>query len=202
MSKTGRIFIVCAPSGCGKGTIIKQLLEQDPSVFLSVSATTRAPRPGEVPGESYLYVTKEAFFHLIETDGLLEYAQFCGNFYGTPRAPVEAHTKEGRDVLLEIEIEGAKQVKRLCPDAVSVYILPPSMAELRRRLTDRNTETAEVIERRLLRAKEEIPYARECDYIIVNDTVEKAVQDLRTVMRAAGLSRTLFDGQIDALLSE
>ena len=104
--------------------------------------------------------------------------------------------------MLEIEIEGAKQVKRLCPDAVSVYILPPSMAELRRRLTDRITETAEVIERRLLRAKEEIPYARECDYIIVNDTVEKAVQDLRTVMRAAGLSRTRFDGQIDALLSE
>ena len=202
MNKKGRIFIICAPSGCGKGTVIQRLLETDPSVFLSVSATTRAPRPGEMPGKSYLYVTKEEFSHLIETDGLLEYAEFCGNCYGTPRAPVEAHTENGRNVLLEIEIEGAKQVRKLCPDAVSIYILPPSMAELRRRLTDRGTETAEVIERRLSRAKEEIPYARECDYIVINDTVEKAAQDLHVIMEASAHSRTLFDNRIDALLSE
>ena len=118
------------------------------------------------------------------------------------RAPVEAHTENGRNVLLEIEIEGAKQVRKLCPEAVSIYILPPSMAELRRRLTDRGTETAEVIERRLSRAKEEIPYARDCDYIVINDTVEKAAQDLHAIMEASAHSRTLFDNRIDALLSE
>lgn len=149
----------------------------DGSVRLSVgfgNDTRAAPRRDT--GEKLSLCNKRRVSHLIETDGLLEYAEFCGNCYGTPRAPVEAHTENGRNVLLEIEIEGAKQVRKLCPEAVSIYILPPSMAELRRRLTDRGTETAEVIERRLSRAKEEIPYARECDYIVINDTVEKAAQ--------------------------
>lgn len=202
MNKQGHIFVICAPSGCGKGTVIKKLMENDPNIFLSVSATTRLPREGEIPGESYLYVSKEQFEHMIDTDDLLEYAQFCGNYYGTPRTPVQTHTEAGADVLLEIEIEGAKQVKKLCPEAVFIYILPPSMAELRRRLTDRGTETPEVIEKRLARAREEIPYARECDYVIVNDTVEQAAENIHSIMAAASHKEMFMKEKIDALLCE
>ena len=202
MNKKGRVFIVCAPSGCGKGTVLAEVLRRDPSLFFSVSATTRSPRPGEIDGVNYHFLKKEQFEHMIGTNDLLEYAQFVGNYYGTPRRPVEEHTEAGRNVILEIEIEGAKQVRKLLPDAVSVYILPPSMAELRRRLTDRGTETAEVIEKRLARAKDEVPYAYECDYVMINDTVEQAADELQAIIAAAGRETEHMKETIDSLLKE
>lgn len=202
MSKKGRVFIVCAPSGCGKGTVLAEVFKRDPSLFFSVSATTRSPRPGEVHGVNYLYLSKEEFTGMIAENGLLEYAEFCDNYYGTPRKPVEEHTEAGRNVILEIEIEGAKQVRKLLPNAVAVYILPPSMAELRRRLTGRGTESPEVIEKRLARAKEEIPYAYECDYIVVNGTVGQAADDLQAIIAAASHETEHMTDLIDNLLKE
>lgn len=202
MSKKGRVFIICAPSGCGKGTVLAEVFKRDPNLFFSVSATTRSPRPGEVHGVNYLYLSKEEFEGMLAENGLLEYAQFVGNYYGTPRKPVEEHTEAGQNVILEIEIEGAKQVRKLLPDAVAIYILPPSMAELRRRLSGRGTETPEVVEKRLARAKQEIPYAYECDYTIVNDTVEQAADDLLAIITAATHETEHMKEKIDSLLAE
>ena len=202
MSKKGRIFIICAPSGCGKGTVLAELLKRDENLFFSVSATTRNPRPGEVDGVNYHFLKKEQFEHMIETNDLLEYAQFVGNYYGTPRTPVIENAENGKNVILEIEIEGAKQVRKLLPEAVSVYILPPSMADLRSRLAGRGTEEPAVIEKRLARAKDEIPYARECDYVMVNNTIEQAVCDLQSIIKAACHEKEEMLESIDKLMNE
>ena len=180
----GLLIVFSGPSGCGKGTILKQFLARNEDVRVSVSATTRAPREGEQERVSYFFKTKEEFEELARSGGMLEYATYVGNSYGTPRASVEAWRGEGYHVVLEIEVQGALQVKRNCPDALLVFVLPPSFEELERRLTGRGTEEPQVVARRLAMAKEELESAGQYDYILVNDVVEEAVADLETIVNA------------------
>ena len=199
MKNKGLLLVVSAPSGCGKGTILGEILKDD-SFYYSISATTRAPREGEQDGVNYHFITKEEFEQRIAQGGMLEYAQYCGNYYGTPKKEVEQMRDAGRDVILEIEVEGAMKVRALCPDAVFLFIAPPSVEELRRRLNRRGTEAAEVIEERVSQAARELSYADRYDYIIVNGELEKAIQDFRTVVRAEKL-RTKNGNKIDEVLN-
>ncbi len=180
--RRGLLLVVSGPSGVGKGTVLGKLMEENDNIFYSVSATTRKPREGEVDGVNYFFITKEQFERNIAEDKMLEYATYCDNYYGTPLAAVEQMRNEGKDVLLEIEAQGALQVMKKCPDAVSVFVAPPSMEELRRRLTDRKTESAEVIESRLRKAEEEMALAHHYQYRVVNDTVENAKDKISKII--------------------
>ncbi len=184
MSNRGLLVVVSGPSGCGKGTVLGQLLENDPNVFYSVSATTRKPRPGEIEGVHYFFLTKEQFEEKIKNDGMLEYANYVGNYYGTPKEAVEKQLSAGHNVILEIEVQGAMQVQKRCPEAVLVFMMPPSMEELKRRLVERRTETEEVIQNRLVTAEEEMKAVRQYDYFVINDKVEDAVECLRAILKA------------------
>ena len=183
--KKGVLFVVSAPSGCGKGTIRERVLKDRPEIFYSVSATTRKPRTGEIDGVNYYFYSTEEFEKLVCENGVLEYAQFCGNYYGTPRKQVLQKLDEGCDVILEIETKGAMQIKKSYPEAVLIFILPPSVGELRRRLEKRATEDAEVIEKRVSEASKEIEMSRNYDFVIVNDDLEKAINDFEAVMLAS-----------------
>lgn len=179
----GLLIVVSAPSGCGKGTLLAEILK-DKDYYYSVSATTRSPREGEVDGVNYHFATREEFEDLIKSDGMLEYAQYCGNYYGTPKKEVEKKLSEGKNVILEIEVQGAMQVKEVAPEGVFVFILPPSVSELKKRLLKRGTEEISVIEKRVSEAVGEIKYAEKYDYVIVNDDLSKAVDDFKTVISA------------------
>ena len=184
--RKGILYVISGPSGAGKGTVMQHFLPKHPDVFYSISATTRAPRPGETDGVNYYFMQKEAFKKLREEGGFLEHATFCGNAYGTPKKAVMDKLEQGTDVILEIEVPGALQVMETYPEGIFVFIVPPSMEELRRRLTGRNTETPEKIEERLTRAKEEISVAEKYTYIIVNDIAEVAAQELEAIMASEG----------------
>ena len=184
MKDNGLLIVLSGPSGCGKGTVMKQLLDRNKDIFLSVSATTRSPREGELNGVHYHFLTKEHFEELISGEGMLEYASYCDHYYGTPKAAVEEKLRAGKDVILEIEVQGALQVMNKRPDAVSIFILPPSAAELERRLIGRNTEDRDTIDRRLAKASEEIAYAVKYDYTVVNDDLSEAVQKIESILAA------------------
>ena len=195
----GILIVVSAPSGCGKGTILAEVLK-DEKFFYSVSATTRSPRPGETDGVNYHFLKKEQFEELIASGGMLEYAQYCDNYYGTPRDKVMEKLGEGKHVILEIEVQGAMQIREKCPDAVFIFIAPPSVGELRNRLSGRGTETAEVIEKRVSEAAHEISFEEKYDYVIVNDKLEEAIEDFRTVVRAEELKSVNQKNIIDEVL--
>jgi len=180
----GKTFIICGPSGVGKGTVVSRLMEADPTLYFSVSATTRAPRAGEADGVHYHFLNRETFEQWINAGDFLEYAEYVGNLYGTPRLYVDRAMEQGRDVLLDIEIQGAEQVCRKRPETVRIYVAPPSWAELERRLVGRGTEDMEKVRSRLARGKEEFAAAKDFDYLVINDTVERAVRELRAIMRA------------------
>lgn len=180
--ETGKLVVITGPSGVGKGTLVRSLLKHHPEIYLSVSMTTRSPRPGEVDGTDYFFVTPEKFQNLIAAEQLLEWAQFAGNYYGTPRASVEEKVKQGILVLLEIELEGARQIRASFPQALRLFILPPSMSELERRLRDRQSESPEAITRRLNRATIEIEAADEFDVKIVNDDFDRALAEIESVL--------------------
>ncbi len=196
----GTLFIVSGPSGCGKGTVLAEVLK-DSRFYYSVSATTRSPRPGEADGVNYHFLTAEKFEELIAEGGILEYASYCGNYYGTPRKPVEDMLEAGKHVILEIEVQGALKVMEKCPEAVSVFILPPSMAELRRRLSKRGTETEDVVNKRLAQAEKEIRQADKYDYIMVNGELELAVRDLLSVIKAQEMKKVNSGYLIDEVLN-
>ena len=199
MMDKGILIVVSAPSGCGKGTILAEVLK-DEKFFYSVSATTRSPRPGETDGVNYHFLKKEQFEELIASGGMLEYAQYCDNYYGTPKEKVMEKLSEGKHVILEIEVQGAMQIREKCPDAVFIFIAPPSVGELRNRLSGRGTETAEVIEKRVSEAAHEISFAEKYDYVIVNDRLEEAIEDFRTVVRAEELKSVNQKNIIDEVL--
>lgn len=180
----GVLVVLSGLSGAGKGTICKRLLEKYPGYVLSVSATSRKPREGEVHGREYFFITREEFEDRIEQGKLLEYAQYVDNYYGTPKDWVEEQLAEGNDILLEIELQGAFQVRKKIPEAVLVFVLPPDMEELKRRLMNRGTETMEQIEKRIQRAKEELEYVPDYDFVIVNEDVEKSVDMLHNIVRS------------------
>lgn len=183
MSK-GVLVVVSGFSGAGKGTVMKALLERYDNYALSISATTRNPRPGEEDGREYFFRTRQEFEQMIRDDALLEYAQYVENYYGTPKSYVDKKLEEGKDVILEIEIQGAMKVKEKIPEAVLVFVTPPNMEELRNRLIGRNTETMEVIESRLRRASEEAEGIENYDYLLVNDVLDKCVEDLHNIIQS------------------
>lgn len=185
MKRKGILIVVSGFSGAGKGTLMKELLKRYDNYALSVSMTTRAPREGEVDGESYFFVDKETFERTIAEDGLIEYASYCGNYYGTPREYVEKCLQDGRDVILEIEIQGALKVKEKFPETLLLFVMPPSAAELKRRLEGRGTESPEVIRERLVRASEEAEGIENYEYLIINDDLDECVREMHDIINAA-----------------
>ena len=184
--KHGMLVVVSAPSGCGKGTILGEILKDD-KYYYSVSATTREPRKGEVDGVTYRFITKDTFEEYINKGMMLEYAEYCENYYGTPKDKMEENLAKGKCVILEIEVQGAMKVRKLRPDATFIFIAPPSIEELKRRLLKRGTETLEVIEERVAQAERELSYAKYYDYVIVNDDIDDAINDFKSVIRACEL---------------
>jgi guanylate kinase len=183
----GNVFVVVAPSGAGKSSLVNALLGQDPSLCLSVSATTRAPRSGETEGKDYRFVSKTDFAAMQQNNLLLEWAEVHGNFYGTPRDQIDQATQQGRDVLLEIDWQGARQVKRLFTQTIGIFILPPSIQVLEQRLQQRGQDSPEVIARRIDAASEEISHAPECEYVIINQDFRIALAELTEVIAVARL---------------
>ncbi len=185
--KKGLLIVVSSPSGGGKGTILSELFKRNENLKMSVSATTRSPREGEVDGVHYYFISKEEFKAKIENGEMLEYANYVSNYYGTPKAPVDKWLSEGKDVILEIEVQGGKQVKEIAPDCVSLFVLPPSLEILEQRLRGRGTETDDVICNRMAQASREIGCVTDYDYAVVNNTVEQAVSDIEAIIAAEKL---------------
>ena len=187
MKTRGNLIVLSGFAGVGKGTVLKSLFETHEGYAYSVSATTRDPRPGEVEGVHYFFISKERFEEMIRNDELLEYASYVGNYYGTPKAYVDRKLEDGFDVILEIEAQGALKIKKKLPDAVLIFMLPPCAKTLKERLTGRGTETEDVIRKRLRRAAEEAVEAEKYDYIIVNDDVDECAQRLNSLIRSQRL---------------
>lgn len=182
MMQKGVLAVVSGFSGAGKGTLMKALLRDHESYALSISATTRQPREGEVDGREYFFLTREKFEQMIAEDAFIEYAQYVGNYYGTPKKYVEDCLSAGKDVILEIEVQGAMNVKKLFPDAVTIFVAPPSAAELKKRLEERGTETQEVIAGRMKRAQEEADLMDFYDYLLINDDLEESTRELHELI--------------------
>jgi guanylate kinase len=198
----GSLFVVVAPSGAGKTSLVAKLLADDANIKLSISFTTRAPRQGEVDGRDYRFVDRPSFERMIAAGDFLEHANVYGNLYGTSRRWIEAEIAGDHDVLLEIDFQGANQVRKLFPSMVGIFILPPSLAELEHRLQGRGKDSPEAIARRMASAREEISHVLEFEYIIVNDRFEAAVSDLMSVVRAARVSRAQQRLRLEKLLDE
>ncbi|MBK7674106.1 MAG: guanylate kinase [Candidatus Accumulibacter sp.] len=197
----GHLYIVTAPSGAGKTTLVRLLLANDPAIRVSVSQTTRSPRAGETDGQEYHFVGVDDFLKKVRNDDFLEWAEVHGNYYGTSRSGIETDLLAGQDVLLEIDWQGAQQVRQVFPSAIGVFILPPSLDELERRLCARATDSLETIARRVAAAHEEMRHVAEFDYVIINDDLQRALQDLLAVVRAERL-RYAAQRQRHAILFE
>lgn len=178
----GRVFIISGPSGSGKDTVLKKVFERLPDIEFSISSITRPMRAGEIEGEKYNFISRERFEEMIANDELLEHNTFVGNYYGTPKAPVLNCIENGKDMLIEVDVNGAAQIRQKMPDAVSIFIMPPSLEVLKKRLYGRGTDSEDVIKKRINEALQEIARAIEYDYIVVNDVIETAVDNIITVM--------------------
>jgi len=202
MSNPGNVFMVVAPSGAGKSSLVGALLERDPSLVLSISATTRAPRPGEQDGREYRFLDIPTFQGMKAANALLEWAEVHGNFYGTPRDTIDAATAAGQDVLLEIDWQGARQVRQRFPSAIGIFILPPSIETLEARLKARGQDDASVISRRLLAAGGEIAHAPECEYVIINQEFSVALDELSQIVKSARLRFSCQAARHEALFAQ
>ena len=201
MKRAGVLSVISGFSGVGKGTIVKKLVEKE-GYALSISATSRAPRQGEVHGREYFFLTREEFHSMIENDGLIEWAEYVSNFYGTPREYVEERLAKGEDVILEIEPQGALKVKAQYPEAVLIFIVPPNAKELENRLVGRGTEEVETIKKRLKRAAEETSFIENYEYIVINDDLEDAVSDIHHIIQAASHKRERVGEFVDVLTDD
>lgn len=197
--RRGLLIILSSPSGAGKSTLTRRLRDWDPTLSFSVSATTRAPRPGEVDGRDYHFLSEDTFRRTVEEGGMLEHARVFGNSYGSPRAPVQAAIDAGRDVLFDIDWQGAQQIQNsaLAPHTLSIFILPPSIVELRRRLEGRGQDSAEVIARRMAKSWDEISHWAEYDHVLINDDLDETTRRLRVIVEAARLRRIQQPGLND-----
>ena len=195
----GLLIVVSAPSGCGKGTVLHEILKDD-SFYCSVSATTRKPREGEINGVNYYFLSKEDFEQKIKDDAMLEYAQYCENYYGTLKQEVDSNLEKGKNVILEIDVQGAMQIKKQRPEGVFIFMLPPSVKELERRLRKRGTETDDVIALRVAEAEGEIKQASKYDYVMVNAALEDAVEDFKTIVNAQKFKAERAENLIDEVL--
>ena len=197
-NRRGLLIILSSPSGAGKSTLSRRVLEDDPEVVFSVSATTRAPRPGEEHGREYFFLSREEFKAQAEAGDMLEWAEVFGNFYGTPRAPVEAAINAGNDVLFDVDWQGGQQIRNsaLRDAVVSIFILPPSIAELEARLLGRGQDSAEVVAKRMAQSRSEISHWAEYDYVLVNDDLDRAEADLRAILAAERLRRDRRPGLV------
>ncbi|MCF6305418.1 MAG: guanylate kinase [Rhodobacteraceae bacterium] len=207
MERKGLLIILSSPSGAGKSTLSNRVLQNDSEVVFSVSATTRSPRKGEVDGREYYFKTRDEFKNLIENNGMLEHAEVFGNFYGSPRAPVEAAIEAGKDVLFDVDWQGGQQIRNsaLQQSVVSIFILPPSIASLRQRLLDRGQDSAEVVEKRMAQSRNEISHWAEYDYVLINDDLDRAESELRSIVAAERLRRerqTGLNGFVQQLNAE
>lgn len=198
-NRRGLLIILSSPSGAGKSTLSKRLRNWDPTIEFSVSATTRAPRPGEVDGEDYHFMTEDDFKRSVAEDGMLEHAHVFGNFYGSPRAPVQAAIEAGKDVLFDIDWQGAQQVRNsaLGQHTLSIFILPPSIKELRRRLETRNQDSAEVIAKRMQKSWDEISHWGSYDHVLINDDLDKTEAELKMIVDATRLKRIQQPNLVD-----
>lgn len=197
----GGVFVVAGPSGSGKDTLFKELFKRKPEIKFSISSITRPMRVGEVEGEKYNFITREKFLNMLENDELLEYNEYIGNYYGTPKAPVIAAIEKGDDILIEVDVNGAKEICQKLPEAITVFIMPPSYKELKRRLSGRGTETQDLIDKRMKEALNEIARATEFDYIVVNDNIETAVDDIIEVISSSRLTLKRQKNLINGVLS-
>lgn len=197
MNEKGLLFVVSAPAGCGKDTILSEMFKKTDKAGYAVSATTRAPRGGEVNGVHYHFLTREEFERKIAEKEVLEYTEYCGNYYGTLKKSVDDLISSGKDAILKIEVEGAMNIRRMFPEACLVFILPPGWDILEERLRGRGTETEEKIGERMHQARTEVTYAKNYDYLIVNDKLEEAVDDLLAVLRAEKLRRSRLDSLLE-----
>ena len=195
--KKGLLIVISGASGTGKGTVCKELLAREHGVAFSISATSRAPREGEQDGREYYFRTRAEFEAMIAEGAFLEYADVYGNYYGTPLAPIEARRSAGEDILLEIDTQGALNVMERCPDGTFIFLLPPSLEELRRRITGRGTESEESLARRLAAARDEIRLGRRYRYAVLNDTVENAAAQIQTILAAERLRADMNPSQFD-----
>ena len=184
MKNLKKLIIITGPSGVGKGTVVKELLDRNKDIWLSISATTRNPRIGEKDGENYYFISDEKFKDMIDKKEFLEWAQFAGNYYGTPLSTVNEKIEKGFTVLLEIEVDGAKQIKEKFPEALSIFLLPPSKAELEKRIRNRGTEKEEAIDKRLSRADYEIASSDEFDFVFTNHDVDETVKEVFKIIKS------------------
>lgn len=199
---TGQLYVISAPSGAGKTSLVKALLESTSNLQVSVSHTTRAIRPGESDGVNYHFVDESEFTSIRDAHGFFEWAQVFGNFYGTSRHAIQERLAEGIDIVLEIDWQGARQVKMLVDDAVSIFVLPPSTAALRKRLTDRGQDDDEIIEGRMQAARDELAHYDEADFIVLNDDFEIALQDLQSIIRAQRLSQQVQSRELTSVIAD
>lgn len=184
MSERGALIVVSGPSGAGKSTIISKVMQKDPSIVFSVSATTRTPRAGETNGVNYFFVTREKFQSMIENGELLEHAEYVGNCYGTPKAPVIESIESGKSVVFDIEVQGAAQIKAQCPEAILIFVVPSDFSQIEKRLRSRGTDSEEKIQRRLQAARRECARAQNYDYVVLNDDLDKAAEEMRSIIIA------------------
>lgn len=198
----GGVFVVSGPSGSGKDTVLSALFKKKPDLLFSISSITRDMREGEREGEKYNFISREKFEYMLNNDMLLEHNNFLGNYYGTPREPIDNAIESGKDIIIEVDVNGAKQIREKMPEVVSVFIMPPSFEELKRRLVGRGTESAELIEKRLNSALDEIKRAVEYDFIVVNDDITAAADDILSVILSSRLKTYRQKNVIDEVLSK
>lgn len=199
MAEKGMLIVVSAPSGTGKGAIIEKLLRDDKNIAHSVSATTRSPRKGEIEGISYFFMDQIKFKEMITKDALIEWDVYCGNYYGTPKKYIEKVTSAGEDVILDITVAGAVNIKKKCPEAVMIFVLPPSIKELERRITARGTDGPDAIKKRLEYAYAEFKHVKNYEYIVVNDDLDKAVLNVKNIIMAERMKYTRNPSILDKL---